>query len=153
VSVSWDRSGTDAAAILTITWRELGGPPVAARVPSGYGSSLICNLIPHELGGVVDLTFPCDGVSCKIKIPLRAGAKIPLSETLRRAVMDEDVLNTSIRKFLKRLGVTAQREIEKAVREADAARRLGGAPLPARAVVTVGGIDLKVEIDGDIELG
>ena len=32
--------------------------------------------------------------------------------------MNEDAFNTSIRKFLKTLGVTAQREIEKAVREA-----------------------------------
>ena len=32
--------------------------------------------------------------------------------------MNEDVFNTSIRKFLKTLGVTAQREIEKAVRQA-----------------------------------
>ena len=29
-------------------------------------------------------------------------------------MMNEDAFNTSIRKFLKRLGVTAQREIEKA---------------------------------------
>ena len=67
--------------------------------------------------------------------------------------MDEDILNTSVRKFLKKLGVTAQREIEKAVRDADAARKLGGAPLPAKAVVTIGGIDLRLEIDGEIELG
>ena len=66
--------------------------------------------------------------------------------------MDEDILNTSVRKFLKRLGVTAQREIEKAVRDADAARKLGDTPLSAKAVVTVAGIDLKIEIDGDIEL-
>jgi len=67
--------------------------------------------------------------------------------------MDEDALNTSVRKFLKKLGVTAQREIERAVRDADARGRLSGAPLPAKAVVTVGGINLKLEIDGDIELG
>ncbi len=30
--------------------------------------------------------------------------------------MDEDVLNMSIRKFLKRVGITSQREIENAVR-------------------------------------
>src|SRR5258707_14782919 len=48
VSVSWeDRTGADAATILTITWRELGGPPIAAPVPSGYGLSLIRDLIPH----------------------------------------------------------------------------------------------------------
>jgi len=69
VSVSWDRTGADAAAILTITWREFGGPPIAAPVP-GYGLSLIRDLIPHELGGTVDLTFPTDGVCCKIGITL-----------------------------------------------------------------------------------
>jgi hypothetical protein len=67
--------------------------------------------------------------------------------------MDEEALNTSLRKFLKKLGVTAQREIEMAVRDADVKGQLrGNSPLPARAVVTVGGIDLKFEIDGDIEL-
>src|SRR6266446_3965588 len=71
VSVSWDRTGADAAAILTITWRELGGPPVTAPVQSGYGSSLIRDLIPHELGGTVDLVFPLDGACCKIEIPLK----------------------------------------------------------------------------------
>ena len=38
--------------------------------------------------------------------------------------MNEDVFNVSIRKFLKTLGVSAQREIEKAVRQALAIRRL-----------------------------
>jgi hypothetical protein len=66
--------------------------------------------------------------------------------------MDEETLNTSVRKFLKRLGVTAQREIEKAVRDADAKGELNATTLPAKAVVTVGGIDLTFEIDGDIEL-
>jgi PAS domain S-box-containing protein len=70
VSVSWDRTGTDVAAVLTITWREHGGPPIAAPVPSGYGLSLIRDLIPHELGGAVDLKFPSDGTRCKIEIPL-----------------------------------------------------------------------------------
>jgi PAS domain S-box-containing protein len=70
VSVSRDRTGTDAAAMLTIAWRELGGPPIAARVQSGYGSSLIRDLIPHELGGTVDLVIASDGACCKIEIPL-----------------------------------------------------------------------------------
>jgi two-component sensor histidine kinase/integral membrane sensor domain MASE1 len=70
VSVSWDRRGTGATAVLTIRWRELGGEPIEAPVQSGYGLSLIRDLIPHELGGAVDLTFPPDGVCCKIEIPL-----------------------------------------------------------------------------------
>jgi hypothetical protein len=61
--------------------------------------------------------------------------------------------NTSVRKFPKKLGVTAQREIEMAVRNAHAKGQLKGIdPLPAKAVVTGGGIDLTFEIDGDIEL-
>ncbi len=76
VSVSWDRPRADMAMTLTITWRELGGPPIAAPVQSGYGSSLIRDLIPHELGGTVDLVFPSDGACCKIEIPLRAKARL-----------------------------------------------------------------------------
>jgi two-component sensor histidine kinase len=72
VSVSWDRTGDDASAVLTITWRELDGPPITAPVQFGYGLSLIRDLIPHELGGTVDLTFLSEGVCCKIEIPPRA---------------------------------------------------------------------------------
>jgi PAS domain S-box-containing protein len=152
VSVSWDRTGTDVAAILTITWREFGGPPIKASVKCGYGSSLIRDLIPHELGGTVDLTFLFDGACCEIEIPLGEGAKIPREEALMRAIMDYDALNAGVRKFFRKLRVTAQREIEKAVRDADAKRKLTGATLPAKAVVTVSGVDLKFEIDGAIEL-
>ena len=43
---------------------------IAAPVQSGYGSSLIRDLIPHELGGTVDLVFASDGACCKIEILL-----------------------------------------------------------------------------------
>lgn len=67
--------------------------------------------------------------------------------------MNEDALNHSLRKFLKTVGVTTQREIEVAVRKAMDEKRLGGnTKLPAKAVVTVGGIDLEIQITGDIEL-
>jgi hypothetical protein len=67
--------------------------------------------------------------------------------------MDEEALNTSIRKLLKTFGVNAQREIERAVRNAASNGKLKDNPrLPAKAVLTVGGIDLKYEIKGDIEL-
>ncbi len=67
--------------------------------------------------------------------------------------MNEDVLNTSIRKFLKTLGVTAQREIEKAVRKAvDEGKIEGNETFPAKATVIVRGIGLSHEIDGEIEL-
>ena len=67
--------------------------------------------------------------------------------------MNEDAFNASIRKFLKTLGVTAQREIEKAVREALADGRLkGNEKLPAKATVTISSIGLVWEVKGDIEL-
>lgn len=54
--------------------------------------------------------------------------------------MNEDLFNTSVRKFLKQVGVTSQREIEKAVRDAVAAGTLKGhEKLPAKMVLTVGG--------------
>jgi PAS domain S-box-containing protein len=69
VSVKWSLTGADKAA-LVITWRELGGPPVAAPVHWSYGSSLIRDLIPHELDGAVELTFSAEGTRCEIAIPL-----------------------------------------------------------------------------------
>jgi hypothetical protein len=58
-----------------------------------------------------------------------------------------------VRKFLKKLGVTAQREIEQAVREAAVGDRLKGrTSFPAKATITVQGIELAFEITGDIEI-
>ena len=67
--------------------------------------------------------------------------------------MNEDVFNMSIRKFLKKVGVTSQREIEHAVQQALAGGKIaGGATLKARVTLTVDGIDLSVPIEGDIDL-
>jgi PAS domain S-box-containing protein len=72
VSVSWERKlNGSAAANLILVWRELGGPPVAAATHSGYGTDLIRNLIPHELGGRVALAFVKQGVNCQIEVPLK----------------------------------------------------------------------------------
>jgi hypothetical protein len=68
--------------------------------------------------------------------------------------MNEDAFNASLRRFLKKVGITSQREIEKAVREALAAGRLKGhEKLPAKMVLTVGGVSLSHEISDEIELG
>jgi len=68
--------------------------------------------------------------------------------------MNEDVFNTSLRKFLKQVGVTSQREIEKAVRDAMAAGRLKGhEKLTARMVLTIGSVNLAHEITDEIDLG
>jgi 16S rRNA U516 pseudouridylate synthase RsuA-like enzyme len=67
--------------------------------------------------------------------------------------MNEDVFNTSIRKFLKEVGVTSQREIEKAVRAGVVEGRLKGqSSLPAKMTLTVGGINLTHTVSGDIKI-
>ena len=67
--------------------------------------------------------------------------------------MNEDVLNVSVRKFLKKVGITSQREIEQAVRAAVATGRLkGNEALPAKVMLTIDRLGLVVEIDGAVEL-
>jgi Family of unknown function (DUF6494) len=68
--------------------------------------------------------------------------------------MDEDTMNMSVRKFLKTVGVTSQREIEKAIRAAAEAGRLpAGASLPARARITVEDVGLEFTVDGTLDVG
>ncbi|HKJ10290.1 MAG TPA: DUF6494 family protein [Gammaproteobacteria bacterium] len=67
--------------------------------------------------------------------------------------MNEEVFNQQIRKFLKKVGITSQREIEKAVRERIAARQLSDpGALQARMTLHVPELDLTVEIDDEIAL-
>ena len=70
VEVSWSRGPGEDAANLSIEWRELGGPAVAASPDCRYGVSIIRDLIPQELNGSVDLAFASGGVCCKMEIPL-----------------------------------------------------------------------------------
>jgi hypothetical protein len=67
--------------------------------------------------------------------------------------MNEDVLNMSVRKFLKKVGVTAQREIEEAVRAAAASGKLKAGALPAKATFTIGGLNLTFDVDGEVDAG
>jgi hypothetical protein len=69
------------------------------------------------------------------------------------ATVDEEVFNMSVRKFLKKLGVTAQREIELAVREQlEAGDLRGDETLDASATVTIAGLSRDVVVTGKISL-
>jgi two-component sensor histidine kinase len=89
VSVSWEhRPSHDVAGRLAIAWRETGGPPPETPSKSSYGTNLIRGLIPHELGGAVDLAFPSEGVCCNIEIPIRsANANVTVAEELPMAIV------------------------------------------------------------------
>jgi uncharacterized protein DUF6494 len=65
--------------------------------------------------------------------------------------MDEDKFNISIRKFLKEVGVTSQREIEKAVR--DGGKRGDGGPLDATMTLAIPALGLVHVVHGKIDLG
>lgn len=67
--------------------------------------------------------------------------------------MDEERFNLSIRKLLKQFGVTAQREIEKAVDTARQSGTLTGRDhLPARATMVVEGLSTEIVVEGRIDL-
>ncbi len=67
--------------------------------------------------------------------------------------MNEDVFNMELRKFLKKVGVTSQREIEQAVRAAvESGALAGNETLKAKVTVSIEGLDLDHEIAGDIAL-
>jgi len=68
--------------------------------------------------------------------------------------VDEEAFNLSVRKFLKQLGITAQREIEQGVRDGvEAGRLTGDERLPARATVSVEGVEQEIVVEGEIALG
>jgi hypothetical protein len=69
-------------------------------------------------------------------------------------VETEDTLNREIRKYLKRVGITSQGEIERAVREAREAGRLkGGEVLAVEMTLAVPALKLRVVIDGSVGVG
>jgi hypothetical protein len=63
--------------------------------------------------------------------------------------MDDDKFNMSLRKFLKQVGVTSQRAIERLVRE----KNLDQGKLRVKIVLTAAGTDLNHVVEEDIDLG
>ena len=67
--------------------------------------------------------------------------------------MDQDAFNMSIRKFLKMVGVSSQREIEQAVQDALEQKKISGnESLPAKVTLEIPQLGLKVPFDGEIRL-
>lgn len=64
--------------------------------------------------------------------------------------MNDEILNMSLRKFLKKVGITSQREIETAIRAA-ATRGDVPASIPAKVTLSLPSLGLTVDIDGAVE--
>lgn len=67
--------------------------------------------------------------------------------------MNDDTFNMEVRKFLKKVGVTSQREIEQAVREGlDSGRLSGKETIKAKVILQLEGLGVNRQIDGEISL-
>jgi two-component system CheB/CheR fusion protein len=70
VSVRWSfRRNGHMESWLCIQWKESGGPIVVPPTRSGFGTSVVRELIPYELCGSVELEYPSEGFRCKLAIP------------------------------------------------------------------------------------
>jgi hypothetical protein len=65
--------------------------------------------------------------------------------------VDEEALNMSIRKFLKKVGITSQREIERAINQANTDGRLDGNPVKVKITLECGLIDDALSIEDEIK--
>jgi PAS domain S-box-containing protein len=66
----WHSNGAERDA-LVIDWQEVGGPAVSAPSKIGYGTSVINDLVPYELGGKVEFDHARSGVRCRLEVPAR----------------------------------------------------------------------------------
>jgi two-component sensor histidine kinase len=67
VLVRWRRQSNDGK--LMLEWLETGGPQPAPATEAGYGTRVIREIIPYELGGVVDFVLAPEGARCRLEIP------------------------------------------------------------------------------------
>ncbi|MGB8623946.1 MAG: DUF6494 family protein [Paracoccaceae bacterium] len=66
--------------------------------------------------------------------------------------MNEESFNLSMRKFLKKVGVTSQQKIEEAVRDASADGSLPPGALPVKVTLSIPAIGLEHEVEGEIRM-
>ncbi len=68
----------------------------------------------------------------------------------RRSTMESEEFNRSLRRFLKEVGVSSQKEIERIVREQNLADK---GKLKVKMVLTALNADLNHVVNGEIDLG
>ena len=58
-------------ALMKLSWRERGGPSVRPPTRKGFGTRLIERGLTGQIGGVLSLDYPPEGVTCTVEAPLR----------------------------------------------------------------------------------
>lgn len=66
VSVHW---AVDGEGMVEIDWIESGGPAVTPPSRRGFGSRLLTEAVPRQLGGRVKLDYGAEGLRCQICVP------------------------------------------------------------------------------------
>ncbi|MDF1793515.1 MAG: GAF domain-containing protein [Thalassobaculaceae bacterium] len=84
-------TGALADGGISIAWRELGGPPVSPPGRFGFGTTIIEQSVPHELGGSTSMRYPAAGLEVDIGIPPRFVAEVVPQPTLAPGRASEPV--------------------------------------------------------------
>ena len=69
VAIAWSRAAMGPERRFVITWREHGGPPVAAPTYRGYGRIVIEEMAAYALRGKVELRYAESGVFWQLSAP------------------------------------------------------------------------------------
>ncbi|MBB3226516.1 PAS domain S-box-containing protein [Luteibacter sp. Sphag1AF] len=69
VTVSWTIDDA-SPPILTVNWKERGGPPVIAPTQRGFGTRFIERVLANQVGGTAEVRFAPDGLECRFEAPI-----------------------------------------------------------------------------------
>jgi len=73
VTLGWERVDFGSDASVRMVWQESGGPTVAPRKKTGFGTTLIERVVSYDLDGSAVLDFAPGGVSCTLQFGIGAG--------------------------------------------------------------------------------
>ena len=68
VRVQWS---VQASGSLVLEWTEIGGPAVVAPTRRGFGSTIIEQSVPFDLGGDATIEYRLEGFHARFVIPAR----------------------------------------------------------------------------------
>jgi len=69
VDIGWQRPA-DNDDLVTVVWKETGGPAVIEPNHQGFGSTLLKATVEYELRGKIALSYAQAGLACEIRFPL-----------------------------------------------------------------------------------
>ena len=87
ISLSWSvEPDGDDRRILSLHWRERGGPPVPIPTKRGFGSVLLERILGPQLRGAVEIKYLPEGVHVEIRGLIQAPAAHPYANLVQEAV-------------------------------------------------------------------